>query len=89
MLSLRLARCTGTTTSVSLSGELPTPRTTDAQHLVRRMVRLLGAMEKLHVALSVDGRSSEWCDEWGAALIGLGESVLEVRFELADDESAQ
>lgn len=87
MLSPRLARRTEATTSLSLWGELPTPRTTDAHRLVRRLVRLLGTMEKLHVVLSVDGRSSEWCDDWGAALIGLGESVLEVRFELADDES--
>lgn len=85
MLSLRLARCTGTTTSVSLTGELPTPQTVEARRLVRNLVRLLGAMEKLHVALSVDERSSEWCDDWGRALVGCGELVLEVRFELADE----
>jgi hypothetical protein len=85
MLSLRLARCTGTTTSVSLTGELPTPQTIEARRLVRNLVRLLGTMEKLHVAVSVDERSSEWCDDWGRALVGCGERVLEVRFELADE----
>lgn len=82
MLHLHLERAKGTSTTVTLGGELAAATTPEAVHQLRALLRQLAQLQPLSIAMCVDEHSLAWCDEWCAVLVDLGGSDVEVSFEI-------
>lgn len=77
----------GMRTELSLAGALPS---TVPAETVRDLIAALAlwSATPVSIVLVVDEHSADWCERWSRNLRAIGQDVIEVRFELADDAAA-